>query len=170
MIHYSLLSTDYSLFTFDNSQFTKMATTKLRLNIEELNEDFFDDTRLLGITAPVKNYQFCLQLNNLLGYQFRLNPSLEIHLRRKDRSYYFSIYESKEPNSFLVHYLYHNQFDGEYLLPEFKHMDFLWLMKGDLVDDTKCNWIKQSVKNLVGVQLVAELTNEQIKNKGNMVF
>jgi len=43
-------------------------------------------------------------------------------------------------------------------------------MKGDLVDDTKCNWIKQSVKNLVGVQLVAELTNEQIKNKGNMVF
>jgi hypothetical protein len=147
-----------------------MATTKLRLNIEELNEDFFDDTRLLGITAPVKNYQFCLQLNNLLGYQFRLNPGLEIHLRRKERSYYFSIYESKEPNSFLVHYLYHNQFDGEYLLPEFKHMDFLWLMKGDLVDDTKCNWIKQSVKNLAGVQLVAELTNEQIKNKGNMVF
>lgn len=147
-----------------------MATTKLRLNIEELNEDFFDDTRLLGITATVKNYQFCLQLNNLLGYQFRLNPGLEIHLRRKERSYYFSIYESKEPNSFLVHYLYHNQFDGEYLLPEFKHMDFLWLMKGDLVDDTKCNWIKQSVKNLSGVQLVAELTNEQIKNKGNMVF
>ncbi len=147
-----------------------MAITKLRLNIEELNEDFFDDTRLLGITAPVKNYQFCLQLNNLLGYQFRLNPGLEIHLRRKERSYYFSIYESKEPNSFLVHYLYHNQFDGEYLLPEFKHMDFLWLMKGDLVDDTKCNWIKQSVKNLAGVQLVAELTNEQIRNKGNMVF
>ena len=147
-----------------------MATTKLRLNIEELNEDFFDDTRLLGITAPVKNYQFCLQLNNFLGYTFRLNPAYEIHLRRKERSYYFSIYESNEPNSFLVHYLYHNQFDGEYLLPEFKHMDFLWLMKGDLVDDTKCNWIKQSVKNLVGVQLVAELTNEQIKNKGNMVF
>lgn len=149
---------------------TTMATTKLRLNIEELNEDFFDDTRLLGITAPVKNYQFCLQLNNLLGYQFRLNPGLEIHLRRKERSYYFSIYESKEPNSFLVHYLYHNQFDGEYLLPEFKHMDFLWLMKGDLVDDARCSWIKQSVRNLSGVQLVAELTNEQIKNKGNMVF
>jgi len=72
-----------------------MATTKLRLNIEELNEDFFDDTRLLGITAPVKNYQFCLQLNNLLGYQFRLNPGLEIHLRRKERSYYFSIYEER---------------------------------------------------------------------------
>lgn len=143
---------------------------KLRLNVDELNDDFFEDTRLLGITAPVKNYQFCLQLNNMLGYDFRLNPEIEIHLRKKDRSYYFSVYQSAEPNSFLVHYLYHNQFDGEYLLPEFKHMDFLWLMKGDMVDDEKCSWIKTAVKNISGVQLVAELTNEQIRNKGNMVF
>ncbi|NCT95142.1 MAG: IPExxxVDY family protein [Chitinophagaceae bacterium] len=147
-----------------------MAIMKLRLNIDELNDDFFDDTRLLGITAPLKNYQFCLQLNNQLGYQFRLNPGIEIHLRKKDRSYYFGVYESREPNSFLVHYLYHNQFDGEYLLPEFRHMDFLWLMKGDWVDNDRCDWIRQSVKSLNGVQLVAELTNEQIRNKGNMVF
>ncbi len=143
---------------------------RLRLDIEELNDDFFEDTRLLGITAPVKNYQFCLQLNNQLGYQFRLNNDIEIHLRRKERSYYFSVYQSPEPNSFLVHYLYHNHCDGEYLLPEFKHMDFLWLMKGDLVDAEKGEWIKQSVRTMNGVQLVAELTNEQIKNKGNMVF
>ncbi len=43
-------------------------------------------------------------------------------------------------------------------------------MKGDLVDDEKCEWIKQAVKSINGVQLVAELTNEQIRNKGNMVF
>lgn len=144
--------------------------SKLRLNIEELNEDFFEDTRLLGITAPLKSYQFCLHLNNLLGYQFRLNPEFEIHLRKKERSYYFSVYQSAEPNSFLKHFVYHNQFDGEYLLPEFRHMDFLWLMKGDLVDDEKCSWIKQTINNINGVQLVVELTNEQIKNKGNMVF
>lgn len=143
---------------------------KLRLNVDVLNDDFFEDTRLLGITAPVKSYQFCLQLNNLLGFHFRLNPEIEIRVRKKERDYFFSIYQSKEPNSFLTHYLYHNQFDGEYLLPEFKHMDFLWLMRGDLVDDEKCNWIKSAVKNLAGVQLVAELTNEQIKNKGNMIL
>jgi hypothetical protein len=143
---------------------------KLKLNIEELNEDFFEDTRLLGITAPIKKYQFCLQINNVMGLQFRLNPEIEIQLRKKDRTYFFSIYESKEPNSFLSHYLYHNQCDGEYLLPEFRHMDFLWLMKGDWVEDDKCNWIFQSIKNISGVQMVTELTNEMIKNKGNMVF
>ncbi|MDE3235059.1 MAG: IPExxxVDY family protein [Bacteroidota bacterium] len=143
---------------------------KLKLDIDSLNDDFFEETRLLGITAPVKNYQFCWQLNNLLGFDFRLNSEIEIHLKKKSRDYFFNIYQSAEPNSFLTHYLYHNHFDGEYLLPEFRHMDFLWLMKGDWVDDDKCNWIKQSVKSIGGVQMVAELTNEQIRNKGNMVF
>lgn len=144
--------------------------SKLVLNIEELNNDFFEDTRLLGITASVKNYRFCWYLNNGMGFDFRLNPEIEIQLIKKQRKYFFNIYQFQEPNSFLFHYLYHNHFDGEYLLPEFKHIDFLWLMKGDWVDDEKCNWIKQSIKNIAGVQLVAELTNEQIKNKGNMVF
>ncbi len=143
---------------------------KLLLDVDELNDDFFDETRLLGITATVKNYQFCMQLNNMLGYDFRLNPEIEIHLKKKNRNYYFSIYQYNEPNTPLIHYLYQNQFDGEYLLPEFKHMDFLWLMKYDFVDDEKCNWIRQSIRNLNGVQMITELTNEQIKNKGNMVF
>lgn len=143
---------------------------KLLLDVDELNNDFFDDTRLLGITATVKDYQFCMQLNNMLGYDFRLNPEIEIHLKKKNRNYFFSIYQYNEPNTSLIHYLYQNQFDGEYLLPEFKHMDFLWLMKYDYVEDEKCNWIRQSIRNLNGVQMITELTNEQIKNKGNMVF
>ncbi len=143
---------------------------KLRLNMDEINEDFFEDTRLLGIMAPLKSYQLCLQLNGLLGYQFRLNTEIDIHVRKKDRNYYFSVYQSTEANSFLEHYLYHNQFDGEYLLPEFRHIDFLWLMKGDFVDDEKCQFIRQTVNSIAGVQLVVELTNEQIKNKGNMIF
>lgn len=143
---------------------------KLRLNMDEINEDFFEDTRLLGIMAPLKSYQLCLQLNGLLGYQFRLNTDIDIHVRKKDRNYFFSVYQSTEANSFLEHYLYHNQFDGEYLLPEFRHLDYLWLMKGDFVDDEKCQFIRQTVNSIAGVQLVVELTNEQIKNKGNMIF
>ncbi len=144
--------------------------SKLRLDIDTLNEEFFTDTRLLGITATVKNYQLCLQLNNILGFNFRLNPDIEIHLMKKNRNYFFSIYQSIEKHNTLNHFLYHNHFDGEYLLPEFKHMDFLWLMKDGYIEEEKCNWIKKSIKTIAGVQLVAELTNEQIKNKGNMVF
>jgi len=143
---------------------------KYRLDSSSVTDVFFEETSLLGIIAPIKNYQFCWLLNNLLDFNFKLNPELMITLKRKNRDYFFNIYQSPEPNSRLVHYLYHNQFDGEYLLPEFKHMDFLWLMKGDLVDEERCSWIQNAAKKITGVQLVTEISNDQIRNKENMLF
>lgn len=143
---------------------------KLKLDLDDLADDFFDNTRLMGIVAPVRNYQFCWQLNNLLRYDFRINNEIEIQLYKKQRHYFFSIFEYREPNSSLVHYLYNNQFDGEYLLPEFRHLDFLWLLKGDWVADQFLSDLMGTVKLINGVQLVTELTNEKIKNKGHLIF
>lgn len=143
---------------------------KLKLDLDELANDFFDNTRLLGIVAPLKSYQFCWHLNHLLHFDFRINNDIEIQLQKKKRDYYFSVFEYPEPNGSLVHYLYNNQYDGEYLLPEFRHLDFLWLMKGDTVADTFFHQILESVKSISGVQLVMELTNEKIKNKGHLIF
>ncbi|MEP6845820.1 MAG: IPExxxVDY family protein [Panacibacter sp.] len=143
---------------------------KLKLNIDELTDDFFEDTRLLGITATTKSYRFCWTINNMVGFNFRLNPEIEIHLQKKGRQYFFPVYQFTVANTDLSHYIYHNQYDGEYLLPEFKHMDFLWLVKGDCFPDEDCQNLIQSVKKINGVQLIAELTNEHIKNKGNLVF
>ena len=46
---------------------------KLKLTIDDLANDFFEDTRLLGVVAPVKDYQLCWQLNNRLRFDFRIN-------------------------------------------------------------------------------------------------
>ena len=143
---------------------------KLVLDTKELTDDFFEETKLLGIMVPVKNYQFCWQLNQLLGIDFRINHELEIQLKKKNRDYFFTIYEYHEPTTCLKHYLYNNQNDGEYLLPEFKHLDFLWLLKDDFVPDEALQHLVQSIRSLAGVQLLIELTNEKIKNKEHLVF
>jgi hypothetical protein len=143
---------------------------KLILDTKDLTDGFFEETKLLGIMAPMKDYQFCWQVNNLLGIDFRINNELEIQVNKKKRNYFFAVYEFPEPSTCLVHYLYNNQFDGEYLLPEFRHLDFLWLLKGDLVTDESLQHLIQSIKSITGVQLVAELTNEKIRNKENLVF
>lgn len=143
---------------------------KLSINNHELAEAFFEDTRLLGIMTPDKDYQFCWQLNNLMGMDFRINHEVEISLKKKKRDYFFSVFEYHEPTGSLAHYLYNNQFDGEYLLPEFKHLDFLWLMKDDLVTDESLQQTIASIRSIAGVQLVIELTNEKIKNKEHLVF
>ena len=61
---------------------------KLSLNNDDLTSEFFDDTRLLGIMAPVKDYQFCWQLNAIMGMDFRINNEIEIQLNKKKRSYF----------------------------------------------------------------------------------
>ena len=144
--------------------------SKLILDTQDITDGFFEDTRLLGIMAPMKDYQFCWQLNNMLDVDFRVNNDIEIQLKKKNRNYFFSLYEYREPSNSLEHYIYNNQFDGEYLLPEFKHLDFLWLMKGDIVTDDMLKQQTDNIRSINGVQLVVELTNEKIKNKEHLVF
>jgi hypothetical protein len=120
--------------------------------------------------VSAKNYRFCWQVNNTLGYNFRLDADIEIELQKKGRTYFFPVYHYHEPPDFLHQYIYHNHHDGEFLLPEFRHIDFLWLLKGEPVTDEHCYQLIQSLKTIAGVQLVAELTNEQIKNKGNLML
>jgi hypothetical protein len=143
---------------------------KLVLDTEAMTEGFFEEAKLLGIMAPMKDYSFCWQLNNLLGIDFRVNHELEIQLAKKGRNYYFAVYEYHEPSTCLKHYLYRNQYDGEYLLPEFRNLDFLWLLKDDYVSEQALHQLVQSIKQVNGVQLVTELTNEKIKNKEHLVF
>lgn len=143
---------------------------KLKLDLDELAEDFFEDSHLLGIVAPMKDYRLSWLLNNLLRFNFRMKNDIEIQLTKKGRQYFFAVYEYQDPHGSLCHYLYNNQFDGEYLLPEFRHLDFLWLIKGDVPSPELLQDITTSIKTLPGVQLVMELTHEKIKNKGHLIF
>ncbi len=143
---------------------------KLKIDNEALALEFFEDTRLLGIVAPVKNYSFIWQLNNILALQFRLNNDIEIQLTKKQRKYFFPVYEYNNPASSLSYFLYCNQNDGEYLLPEFKHLDYLWLLKGDFVSNDDLKELISNIRSIGGVQLVTEMTDGKIKNKQHMVF
>ena len=143
---------------------------KLKLDLDELAEEFFRESRLVGIVAPIKDYQLCWRLNQLLKIDFRNNNDIEIQLKRKKRDYYFAVFQYCEPNNALVHYLYNNQFDGEYLLPEFRHLDFLYLLKGDILADGYVSQLMDTIRKINGVQLVMELAHDKIRNKGHMIF
>ncbi|HSN61601.1 MAG TPA: IPExxxVDY family protein, partial [Ferruginibacter sp.] len=135
---------------------------KLKIDNESLAEEFFENSFLMGIVSPVKDYLFTWHVNQKLGLNFRINNSLEIQLRKKNRNYFFSVYEFLEPGSTTFHLLYNNQHDGEYLLPEFKHLDFLWLIKDDIIQDEEVNGLMASIRTIPAVQLITEMTDEKI--------
>ena len=143
---------------------------KLRIDNEVMFDDFFEDTRLLGIVAPIEQYRFCWHLNHILNFDFRINNSIEIQLNKKERKYFFPVYQYGQQAGTIKHYLYNNEDDGEYLLPEFRHLDFLWLMKDDIMKDDEINIFMSTIKTIPVVQMVVELTNEKIKNRQHLVF
>lgn len=143
---------------------------KLKLNTDGIEDDFFSGTHLLGIMSPIKNYRFIWQVNANTGFDFRLNSDVEIQLKRKGRNYFFSVYQFCQMECELEHFIYYNQFEGEYLLPEFKHLDFLWLMRGNIITEEDVMNIQNKIKAIENTQLVAELTHEKIKNKENLIF
>jgi hypothetical protein len=142
----------------------------LKLDTEHFECDFFDGCRLLGIVAPLKGYRFCWLLNRQMRLDFRITNQNEIPMIRKKRQYYFTVYEYPEPHKTLVHYLYSNQFDGEFLLPEFRHLDFFWLLKGDSVSDELISELTGAIKSISGVQMVSELAYLKIKNRENLIL
>ena len=75
---------------------------KLKIDNELLAEEFFEDVHILGIVAPIKSYQFIWFINRHLGFSFRLNNEFEISMIKKNRQYYFSVFEYQVPGSSLV--------------------------------------------------------------------
>ena len=146
-----------------------MSVLKLKLDNEDLTSAFFDEIRILGIVSPMQDYMFSWTVNKYLGMNFRINTLLEIQLRKKNRNYFFSIYDYQLPNRALVHYIYSNQYEGEYLLPELKHLDFLWLLKYDSVNDAEVSELMKAIKKIPGVQLVSEMHPSKIRNKQHLL-
>mgnify|MGYP000013996993 FL=1 len=152
------------------SQPTSMSVLKLKLDQDQLVEDFFGSTHLIGIVSSARDYQVCWQVNRDLHYDFRVNNSLEINLTKNQRSFYFSVFEFEEPTKSAAHYFYNNHCQAEFLLPELKNVDYLWLIKGDYYQ-------LQDVKKLIGqlrhvepVQLVSLLDIRKLENKMNLIF
>ncbi len=143
---------------------------KLKLDTSAMVQDFFDDARILGIVAPLPDYRFIWHINKILGHKFRVNHASEVQLVKKKRNYFFSVYEYQLPGHSLCHHLYNNQDDGEYLLPEFKNLDFLWLTKGDIVSNEEINELQQCLRQIPSVQLVTEMSSEKIKNKEFLII
>ena len=161
---------------------------KFVLDTKDLTDGFFEETKLLGIMAPMKDYQFCWQLNKLLGIDFRINNELEIQVSKKHRNYFFAVYEYPESSTSLVHYLYNNrcpirpraaQSHASARLSAVRDTDqgehaAVGDVRGDatqqVVLEESLQQLIQSIRTINGVQLVAELTNEKIRNKENLVF
>jgi len=143
---------------------------KLVIDNEALAEEYFENARLLGIQCPVEPHRFVWMVNKAFLYDFDFLAGQEVVLEKRKREIHFGLYACSEEHMEVNHLIYINQSDGEYLLPELRHIDYLWLMKGEIPADGFAETLMQQLRTLPQVQLVTELTNERIRNKQHLVL
>jgi hypothetical protein len=142
---------------------------KLKLNDDEMSDNFFEGTRILGIASTLKNYQLCFHIEKNLQIDFRTSADLQIPLEKNKRTYSFTVYEFVQPAIATEHFLYSNKNDGESFLPELQHLDFIWLLKGSFFEnDEEFTKLQRQLRDITGIQLVTEVSHDKIKSRDNL--
>lgn len=147
-----------------------MAATRYKLDNDTVSERFLEGARLIGLVAPVKDYQLCWQINRSLQFDFRLEQGLEIRLKTGRKSCYFNVFEYEESIKTVIHYLFNNHYKADFLLPELRHLDYLWLIKGEYYQPGELKLLLDQVREIECIQLVAEFSLNDIKNKQNLTL
>lgn len=144
---------------------------KLKIQNEDLSDEFFADTIVVGIVSAVKGYKFCWLINHHLSQDFRSHPDLEIHLEKRKLLYYFNIYSYDDIEFNCLNLLYENESKGEYLVPELKHLDYLWLLR--INDPSQINnqdILMDKLRKLDFIQMASLLNLDHIKSRENLII
>lgn len=144
---------------------------KLKIENEELSEEFFADTLIIGIVSAVKGYKFCWSINHHLSLDFRSHPDLEINLEKRRLLYYFNIYSYQDTELNTINLLYENESKGEFLVPELKHLDYLWLLRiDDSFKPSNKDILLDKLRKLDFIQMASFLNVDHIKSKENLII
>ena len=143
--------------------------TKNEIDNNELAREFLEDACVLGIQTAMEAHFFIWRANQNFRLDLRYQPDVEIALQKRSKKFLFPYYQFFDEMADMLHLVYVNQYDGEYLLPELKHFDFLWVLKKEGSKTELLQQIIQVLRSMDQVQMVAELSADKIKHKENLV-
>lgn len=153
---------------------------KLKLNEREMADDFFEDTCLLGIASSLPPYRLCWVLNDHFDINLTCEPDMTLELAEKDKpymnkgiqtenvAYFYTVYEYQLPNSCHRYLLYQLKNNNVSLLPDFKKIDYLWLIQtADSIEDTRD--IADELRKIPDVLFTQVIEPSQIKNPQSLL-
>ena len=144
---------------------------KKKLLIEN-DYDFF----LFGISCPEKPYRLCWALNNQLKITFSKSKDMEVlshitskHEKNQFEQSKFPVFTYHNEEMFTDYHLIVNKTEHKFLVPEYRHADYLLMVQGGMPFSEK-NFILKKIKEVAFVQTSFEIDPKKIKSKENLVF
>lgn len=143
---------------------------KLHIDNEAIANEYFENSVVLAIQSSLEPHKFIWLVNQQFKFDFRYQPHSEIHYKKKNRQFTFPIFRYSEAQVSGHHIIYTNQHDGEYLLPEMRHTDYIWMVQTEGLSRELADILAQELRQLDAVQMVTIPDNDKIKNKQNLVM
>lgn len=158
----------------------------------EIEYDY--DFVLIGISSHEKDYRFCWALNNKLKLELSKKESLEIKGKKQTTPSYFSFFTFDDEDQYTQYSVLANfseskslavaentlfgtaekpkqsgQSENEFLIPEHKHMNYFFVIHGELEDD-EIDEITKQIKELDIVLTAIRIDPKSLRSKQNLIF
>lgn len=157
----------------------------------EIEYDY--DFVLIGISSHEKDYRFCWALNNKLKLELVKIDSLEIKGKKQITPSFFSFFAFEDEDQFKEYSVLANlsesksmalvennlfetgerkqgsQTENEYLVPEHKQLNYLFIIRGEMEDEEVEALIKQ-IKEIDIILTAVRIDPKGLKSKQNLIF
>src|SRR5258706_1225579 len=133
-----------------------------------LEIEYSYDFEPLGLTTSAKSYKLAWELNRRLHIRLVRKADLVIQLRSFQLTYYVHAHESVA-NTLRLYKNKSNEMEQSkhLLVPEYPHGDFILMIQGE---DLRSNRLREELRNIPSIELVAFIPLDTLKSKENFIF
>jgi len=133
-----------------------------------LEIEYSFDFELLGLTTSAKSYKLAWELNRRLHIRLVRKADLVIQVRSLQLSYSVHAHESPANTLRLFRNKSNEMEQSKHLLvPEYPHGDFILMIQGE---ELQSNRVREELRNIPSIELVALIPLDTLKSKENFIF
>ena len=127
------------------------------------------DFLLIGMSSHAKIYRLCWSLNQHMNLKLiNSNTTIELPGTKKQLKNTFEVYKYFDEVSRIDYHIIPNKSGNGFLLPEFKHIDYLMLLKENL--EINLSEVITKAKLSDQVLMAFEINIEEVNSIENLLF
>lgn len=135
-----------------------------------MEDDFFEDSLLVGISCTLPSYRLCWLLNQTLDFSFVRKAKMDIQLasKSKNKEIFLAVYQYQTPFNGPRYTLYQLKAKSHFLLPELKALDYLVMVESGSAEET-ATWLAEYLRQMPLIQLAQIINPMELKNRNNLL-
>lgn len=141
----------------------------MKKKLHRLNVSISPELFIIGISSHENDYRLSWAINSQLGFKFSRTANLELFNEKIQEKQIFSVFSHIEEEYELKYYLVSNTGENGFLLPEYRNVDFLFLIQGE-ISENELDKLLAQLKKIEIIRLAFQISNLPAKSLEKLVF